>query len=134
VIENSVVAFSPPGETLPNVVPRGPWLKAHEGVGEAILFDVVLGGKVVSLRLSLLSDQLGEFVSLVHVMRDRAEIVKELAEKVPAAFALEYLRSEQFITDLLDGFLEQETLVRGRNVAQALGGRSVGPVGGVRRG
>ena len=65
-----------------------PGLEAHERVREVVVDLVVLRRKVVGLGLAAAADPLGVLVALVHVMRNRPQVVEELAEQVPAALAL----------------------------------------------
>ncbi len=47
-------------------------VEAHEGVGEVVVFEVVLRGEVVGFGLAFLAYSRGEFVVLVKVVRDGA--------------------------------------------------------------
>ena len=48
-------------------------------------------------RFAALTDQFGVLVGLVHVMRDGAEVVEELAKHVPAALLAHDVRAEEFV-------------------------------------
>ena len=85
VVEDAVVALVPALQAAAHVVARGAGVEAHEGVGKIVVLEVVLRREIVGLGLALLADARGELVVLVHVVRNRAEIVEELAEQVPAA-------------------------------------------------
>src|SRR5277367_3605385 len=108
--EDSVVALVPFFQAAPDIFFGGTRLQAHVGVGEIVLDLVVLRRKVISLRLSLLSDELGEGVALVHVVRDGAHVVKKLAEQIPSVFTLHYAGTEQQVSSSLDGFFKQELI------------------------
>src|SRR6266702_3731011 len=93
--ENSVVALVPFFQATADICFRGTWLEAHVGVRKIVLDLVVLRRKVIGLRLSLLSYELGEGVALVHVVGNGAHVVKKLAEQIPSLFALHYVGAEQ---------------------------------------
>ena len=81
---DAVVALVPVLEAAAHVLLGGARLEAHEGVREVVVGLVVLRREVVRLGLAAAADQLGLRIALVHVMRDRAHVVEELAEQVPA--------------------------------------------------
>ncbi len=108
--QNSVVAFVPVFEASPHVVFRGAGLEAHERVREIVFGEIVLRREVVRLGLAALPHQFGLRVALVHVMRDGAHVVEELAEQIPSAFALHHVAAEQQIARRLDGVFQQEAL------------------------
>ena len=91
---------------------RGARLEAHERVGEVVEGLVVLRREVVGLGLALAAEQLRLLVALVHVMRNRAEVVEELAEQVPALLALHDVLAEQQVAGLVDRVLQQEPACR----------------------
>src|SRR6185369_11779944 len=83
---------------------------------------------------ALLSDERRELVTLMHVMRDRPEVVEELAQQVPAAFALHHGRAKQQVARFVDERFEQEPrALSGPDVTEALVFRRSPPVGRVRR-
>ena len=103
--------------------------------GKLLSSLVVLRRKVVRLGLAAAADPLGVLVALVHVMRNRPHVVEELAEQVPAAFALHHRRSEQQIAGGFDRVFQLEARRRLEpDVAEALVGRRARAVVGVRRG
>jgi hypothetical protein len=71
---------------------------------------VVLRRKVIRLGLAAAADTRGILVALVHVMRNRPEVVEELAEQVPAAVARHDRRSDQQIAGFLDRRFQQKPL------------------------
>ena len=85
MIQDAVVALVPALQAAAHIVARGAGFEAHERVGKIVVLEVVLRREVVGFGLALLADAGGELVGLVHVMRDGAEVVEELAEDVPAA-------------------------------------------------
>src|SRR5215470_17081173 len=97
MIENSILAVIPSLETLLDIVFSGSGLQAHESVRKIVFHLIVLRRKVVRFGLPLLTDLLGELVILMHVMRDRPHVVKELTQEVPAAFAIHNVAAEQQI-------------------------------------
>ena len=120
-IQNAVITLVPVCETPPHVVFGGARLESHEGVGKVIVDLVVLRRKVIRFGLALLPDQRREVVALVHVMRNRAEIVEELAQQIPAAFALHHRRANQEISGFVDKRFQQNAFaIAGAHVAQPL--------------
>ena len=112
-----------------------PGIQAHERVREIVVLEVVLRREVVSLRLALLPDARGELVVLVQVVRNRTQVVEELAEEVPAAVPLHDVGAEEAVAFGLDRLLEQRLLAVEFDVAQPLvggGERAVGGLGGGR--
>ena len=67
-------------------------------------------------------------------MRDRAEVVEELAEQIPSAFARHRRGAEQEIARFGDGILQQKPIAVRAHVAEAFVGRRAGTVVGVCRG
>ena len=88
VEDDSVVPAIPVLQAAVDIFFCGSGLEAHVGVGEVTAELIVLRRKVISFRLALVSNQFGEFVALVHVMRNRAQVVEELAQQIPALFTL----------------------------------------------
>ena len=78
-----------------NVFFCGSGLQAHVSVGKVIANLVVLRREIVGFGFALVSDQLGELVALMHVVRNRAHVVEKLAEQIPALFTLHDVRTEQ---------------------------------------
>ncbi len=127
--KNSVVALVPFFQAAADICFRGTRLEAHVGVGEIVLDLVVLRRKVIGLGLSLLSDELGEGVALVHVVGDGAHVVKKLAEQIPSLLTLHYVGAEQQVSGSLDRFFEQELFPGfGPDITEALVGQGVGPL------
>src|SRR5271165_1243488 len=79
-IQDAVVAFVPAFQASANFIFGRSRLQAHERVREVVVLLVVLRREVVRFRLALLPDQTSVFITLVHVVRDGAEVVEELAE------------------------------------------------------
>ncbi len=96
--------------------------------------EIVLPRKIVRFRLAILSDTRGEFLVLVKVMRNRPEIVKELAEQVPAAVALNDICAEKLVARGLDSLFEQRSLALKFYIAESFVFRSQRPVSGFRCG
>src|SRR5215467_11085878 len=130
VKQQPIVTAIPVLETLPHIILRRPRLQPHKGVGELILFGIVLRRKVVSFRLPLASHSLGKLVRLMHVVRNWTEIVEKLAQDTPSAFSFHYFLAQQVVAGVLDGFAEQESLVAKPDIAQALILWGAGSVGG----
>jgi hypothetical protein len=60
----------------------------------------------------------------MHVVRNRPEVVEELAEEIPAVLSLHDVGANQQIASFLDGFLQQEPFpVPEMDVTEALVGR-----------
>ena len=130
VEQNSVVALVPILETPPDVVLGGAGFETHEGVGEIVFGEVVLGREIVSFGFAALAHQLGLGVTLVHVVGDGSHVVEELAEEIPSAFARHDIGAQQEIACVLDRVLEEKSLIRTHtNVAQTLMFQSGGTVG-----
>ena len=89
VKQDAVVALVPALKATLDVCLGGARFKPHVGVRKVVVQLVVLRWKVISLRLALVPDELREGVALVHMVRDGTHVVEELAQQVPAAFALE---------------------------------------------
>src|SRR5579859_5296234 len=133
--EDSVVALVPFFQAAADVFFGGTRLQAHVGVGEIVLYLVVLRRKVIGFRLSLLSYELGEGVALMHVMGDGAHVVKKFAEQIPSVFTFHYIGTEQEVPGRLDGFFEQELIPGfGPDITEPLVGPGVWSVGRFRGG
>ena len=105
---DAVVAAAPALEARAHLRLRRARREPHERVREIVVSLVVLRRKVVGLRLAAPADQLRLCLALVHVVRDRAHVVEELAEQVPALLALHDGRPEQRIAGLVHRVLEEE--------------------------
>ena len=110
MIENAVVTFVPVFQAADDIVFRRARLESKKCVWKIVLHDVVLRGKVIRLRFAFLADLPGELLALMHVMRNRSEIVEEFAEDVPSAFARHHIGSEQIISGSVHGVFQQEFL------------------------
>src|SRR2546425_12641379 len=84
-IQDAVVAARPLLEAAWHVRFGRTGLEAHERVRKVIERLVDLRREIVRLRFAAASDASGLLLALVHVMRDRAEVVEELAEQIPSA-------------------------------------------------
>ena len=83
-IEDAVVALVPVVQAADDVVLGRARLQAEEGVGEVVAHGVELRREIVRFRLAFLAD-LGRLgLALVHVVRDRPQVVEELAVDRPA--------------------------------------------------
>ena len=56
----------------------------------------------------------------MHVVRDGAQVVEELAEQVPAAVLTHHPSAQEPVARRLNGFFQQNTLAAMVNVAQPL--------------
>ncbi len=133
MIEDAVIAFVPALQAAAHVVARSAGLEAHEGVGEIVVLEIVLGREVVGLGLALLSDARGELIGLVEMVGNGAEVVEEFAEQVPAAVAAHDVGAEEAIAFEFDGVLEEDLPAVELDVAEAFiigGERAVGGLGG----
>src|ERR1700722_9248449 len=116
--EDAVVSLVPLFQTSPDIGLRGARFEPHVSVWKVVFDLVVLRWKVVCLWLALLPYKLRKFVALVHVVRNRTQVVEELAKQVPSLFALHHNGAEQQITRRLDGILQEKFLALVRlNVA-----------------
>ena len=80
------------------------------------------------------ADARGILVALVHVMRNRPQVVEELAEQVPALVARHHGGPEQQVAGRVDGVLQQQpSPVAQPHIAQPFVGRRAGAVVGVGR-
>ena len=77
-VEDAIVALVPALQTPANLRLGGAGLQPHEGIGETIADGVLLRREIVRLGLALLPDQSGLSGILVHVVRDRAQVVEKL--------------------------------------------------------
>jgi hypothetical protein len=128
--ENSVVAFVPILETAPHVILSGAGFEPHERIGKIVFRQVVLWRKVIGLGLPALANQLGDLIALVHVMRDGAQVVEELAQQIPTALTLYHFGAEQEIAGILHSSLEKESLTAVQpDVTQALVLQRLRPIG-----
>src|SRR5215831_439165 len=84
MIENAVIAFVPVFQAANHSIFCRARLESKKSVWEIVLNHVVLRRKIIRLRLTFLADLPGELLTLMHVMRDRSEIVEEFAENVPS--------------------------------------------------
>src|SRR4029434_10595857 len=85
---------------------------------------VVLRGEVVRLRFAPPANSLRILVALMHVVRNRPELVEELAEEIPAVLSPHHVGANQQIASFLDGLLQQEPFrVPEMDVTEALVGR-----------
>src|SRR5439155_24121780 len=87
-IQDTVVALIPALESIADICPGRAGLKTEKCVRKIVTKVIELGWEVVRLRLALLAHQRGLGVVLVHVVRDRAQIIEELAVHRPAAEAV----------------------------------------------
>src|ERR1700722_19017994 len=84
IVENTVVAFVPPGKTPTDVFFCRAWLKTKVSVRKIARSCIQLGREVVTFWLAFPSYQLRLLLTLVEVMGDWAKIVEELAVNRPA--------------------------------------------------
>ena len=132
-IENTVVAFIPALQTAVDIGLGCARLQAEKCIREVIANRIELRREVVRLRLALLANERGLGVVLMHVMRDGAKVVEELAVHRPALIALPNGRPHESRPFEVDGFLEcEDPFPLGNYVTQSLVRGSAG-VGGRRR-
>src|ERR1039458_8049256 len=120
-----VILFDP-------VLPKAARLQSHERIREIIVLEIVLRREIVGFRLALLPDLLGMLGQLVHVVRNRSQVIEELAEHVPAAVASHHVCTQNLFPQARDGFPQQHALAVDRDIAEALVFRSPRPIGGLR--
>jgi hypothetical protein len=94
-IGDPVVSLVPVLEAATDVVFRRSGLESHERIWVVVVGRIVLRWKVVRLGFPAATHALGVLVALVHVMRDRTEVVEELAEQVPTLFTLHHVSAKQ---------------------------------------
>src|SRR4051812_6770096 len=95
-----------------------------------VVGEVVLGREVVGLGLTLLSHAGSELVGLMQMVRNRTEVIEELAEEVPASVLAHHLGAQEEIAVAFDGVFEQKLLSVKLDVGQAFIGRGQRTVGG----
>src|ERR1019366_5734630 len=83
----------------------------------------------VGFGLALLSHAGGELVGLMQVVRNRTEVVEELAEQVPAAVLAHHTGAQEEIAVAFDGVRQKQFLAVKLDVGQAFIGRGQGTVG-----
>src|SRR5262249_29624079 len=132
-VEDAVVAFVPALQAATDVGLGRAGLQAEKRVGEVVAGGVELRWKIIRFRFTLLTYQPGLFVALVHVVRDRAQVVEKLTVNGPALILVPDRRTYQARAVQADGVLEGEGLLAVINdVAEAFVFRSA-LVGGRRR-
>jgi len=110
-------------------------LKTHIGVREIVAGEVVLRREVVGLRLALCDRRASHALHLVHVVRDRAHIVEELAQDIEATLRGHHVSREKLIAEFPRRVLEKSALAVEIDVAQPfIPRRARAVVGGGRRG
>ena len=120
VIQNAVVALIPALQAAPQSSLRRARLQPHERVREIVVLEVVLRREIVRFRLALLPHARGEFIVLVQVMRDRPQVVEELAQQVPAAISLHTSGAKKLVAHGLDRLFEQTLSCRETRCSSAL--------------
>ena len=133
MVQDAVVALVPALQASPHIVRRGARLQAHERVWKIVVLEVVLRREIVGFRLALLPDLPGMLFHLVHVVRNRSQVIEELAEHVPAAVPRHHFGAQDLVAQLRDGVAQQHALAVDRDIAEALVVRSARPIGGLRR-
>src|SRR5262249_36153194 len=122
-------------QTAADILAGRTGLQTEKGVGEIVAQRVQLGWKIIALRLTLLIHQGSLFVALVHVVRDRPEVVEKLAVNGPALVALPDGRADQAFPLHLDGVAQREgALALVNDVAESFIKRSALVGGRCRRG
>ena len=119
-VGDAVIALVPALETADDVRLGRAGHQTEEGVGETRAQVVVLRREVVGFRLALLPHQLGELVVLMQVVRQRPEVVEELAVDRPAPVLLPDLRADDRRAQFGHHIAQQHALVLEDHIAQAL--------------
>src|SRR5438132_2309188 len=88
VIEDAVVALVPAFQAGADIGFTGPWLQAEKCERKVVAGVIQLGWKKVRLRFTLLSYQGRLGVVLMHVVRNRPQVVEEFAIYRPALVLL----------------------------------------------
>ena len=121
VVQDAVVPLVPALQAAADVDLGRAWLQAKEGIGEIVTDRVELRWKIVGLRLALLAHQVRLGVVLMHVMRNRSEIIEELAVDRPTFEALPDILADQARAFLGHGIAQRERpLAFDDDIAQAL--------------
>jgi len=109
VVEDAVIALAPALEAAAEVFLRGPGLETEERVREVVADGVQLGWKIIGLGFTLLSHQCSLGIALVHVVRDGAEVVEELAVNRPALILFPNCRTHRLRPIERDGVRSVKT-------------------------
>src|SRR5215467_7687672 len=120
VKQDAVVALVPALEALAYFVFRCARIESEKGVREAVLRQIVLSRKIVSFGLPVLTHRSRIGFGLVHVVRNRPEVVEKLAQHVPAVLRAHDVGAQKFIAQRFDGLLQQDALAVDGDVTQAL--------------
>ncbi|MPN35238.1 hypothetical protein SDC9_182735 [bioreactor metagenome] len=132
-VGDPVVAFGEILQAGADLLLRGSRLKAEKGVGEASAVVVELRREIVALRFAALPDFFRVFVAVMHMVRQRSEVVEKFRVDRPAAAAVPEPFAEQFRAEFGDRFGERhEGAVRGHRMTDAFVHAGERPV--VRRG
>ena len=107
-VKNSVIPFVPALEALAKVFFGGTRFQAKESVGEVIAHGIKLGWEIIGFRFAFLTDLCSLIFTLVHVVGDRAHVVKKLAINWPLLVFLPDCCAYQLLTFYIHRILEQE--------------------------
>ncbi|GBD35695.1 hypothetical protein HRbin36_00809 [bacterium HR36] len=88
VIQDAVIAFVPALETSAYVFLSSARFQPEKCIGKIIADTVELRGEIIGFGFTLLADERRLLVILMHVMRDRAEVIEEFAINRPAMILL----------------------------------------------
>ena len=99
-----------------------PGLEPHERVREVVAGPVELGREIVAFGLALAAQLGGLFLVLVHVVRDRPQVVEKLAVDRPALVGVPQIAADHLGAEDLDGVFERELVGAVHDVAESLVG------------
>ena len=101
-IEDAVVPLVPALEAAVNVGLGRAGLEPEERVGEVVAGPVELGREIIALGLALAAQLGGLLLVLVHVVRDRPQVVEELAVNRPALVGVPHAAADHLGAEELD--------------------------------
>ena len=119
-VEDAVVALVPPLQAAAELFLLRPRLEPEESVREVVARPVELGREVVALGLPFPAELGGLLLVLVHVVRDRAQVVEELAVDGPLLVGVPEPGPDHLGSVEADGVAEGEFLAAVNDVAQTL--------------
>ena len=124
-IKDAVVARVPMFKAAAHIFLGGSRYEPHESVREIVANGVVLRRKVVRLGLAFASNQRGLSIILMHVVRNRPHVVKELRVHGPLGIFLPQALADQFRARLTHRLPQRESLVANHAVRKAFIRRAI---------
>ena len=109
-VEDSVVAFVPIFQTTANIFRLRARFEPHERISKVVVDVVQLWREIITFRLPFLADQRRVFETLVHVVRNRPHVVKELGIDRPAVVLVENRFADDVAAAFGDSILQQKLL------------------------